>query len=111
MMMFRPEARRQNGAPELEIRIHYDPDLQPEDMTTMHGIPVTAPARTLLDLATCLDDDELEQALAKALQRGLTTHAELREVMARYPRHEGLARLGALLEDSTGSTRPPEPER
>jgi hypothetical protein len=103
MVMFRPEATRGNGAPELEIRVHYDPDLRSEDVTTVDGIPVTTPARTLLDLATCLDDEELEQALAKALQRGLTTYAELREVMARYPRHEGLARLGALLEEATGS--------
>jgi predicted transcriptional regulator of viral defense system len=98
MVMFRPEATRGNGASELKIRVHYDPDLRPEDVTTVHGIPVTTPARTLLDLATCVDDDELEQALANAIRRRLTTYAELHEVMARYPRHDGVARLGALLE-------------
>jgi hypothetical protein len=103
MVMFRREATLDHGAPELEIRVHYDPDLRPEDVTTVHGIPVTTPARTLLDLTTCLDDDQLEQALTKALQRGLTTYAELREVMARYPCHEGLARLGAILKEATGS--------
>jgi hypothetical protein len=103
MVLFRPEATPGDGAPELEIRVHYDPDLRPEDVTTVDGIPVTTPARTLLDLATCVDDDELEQALVNALQRGLTTYAEIREVMARYPRHDGLTRLGALLEQATGS--------
>jgi hypothetical protein len=45
----------------IKIRVHYDPDLRPEDVTTVDGIPVTTPAR-------------------------LTTYAELKEVMARYPR-------------------------
>jgi hypothetical protein len=85
MVMFRPEATRGNGASELKIRVHYDPDLRPEDVTTVDGIPVTTPARTLLDLATCADDDALEQALAIAIRRGLTTSAELREAMARHP--------------------------
>jgi hypothetical protein len=34
------------------------------------GIPFTTPARTQRDLATCLDNEELAQPLAKALQRG-----------------------------------------
>jgi hypothetical protein len=103
LMLFRPEATRGNGASELKIRVHYDPDLRPEDVTTVDGIPVTTPARTLLDLATCVDDDALKQALAIAIRRGLTTYVELREVMARYPRHKGVARLGALLEEANGS--------
>jgi hypothetical protein len=103
MVMFRPEAMRGNGASELRIRLHYDPDLRPEDVTTLDGIPITTPARTLLDLATCVDDDELEQALANAIRRGLTTYAEIREVKGRYPRHAGVARLGDLVEEATGS--------
>jgi hypothetical protein len=46
MVMFRPDATRGNGAPELEIRVHYDPDLRPEDVTTVDGIPVTTPTAT-----------------------------------------------------------------
>jgi hypothetical protein len=102
MVMFRPEAMRGNAS-ELRIRVHYDPDLRPEDVTTLDGIPITTPARTLLDLATCVDDDELEQALANAIRRRLTTYEEIREVMGRYPRHAGVARLGALVEEATGS--------
>jgi hypothetical protein len=102
MVMFRTGAANGDSAPALKIRIHYDPDLRPEDVTTLDGIPITTPARTLLDLATCCDDDALKEALARALERGLTTREEIREVMARYPRHEGLARLGALLDRSPG---------
>lgn len=83
-------------AERLVIRVHYD-DLLPEDVTTIDGIPVTKPARTLLDLATCSDDHELEQALANALQRNLTTRSDILEVMARYPQHPGAPRLRALL--------------
>jgi hypothetical protein len=45
--------------------------------TTLDGIPITTPARTLLDLATCVDDDGVEQALANAIRRGLTTDCTL----------------------------------
>jgi len=83
--------------PPLRIRVHYDPDLLPEDVTTIDGIPVTTPARTLLDLATCSDDGELREAVQTALHRKLTTRAEIRAVIARYPRHRGGPRLKALL--------------
>ena len=81
----------------VRVIIHYDPDLREEDVTTVDGIPVTTPARTLLDLATCCDDRDLREALSTALRRNLTNRAELIEVMARYPRHAGLPRLKALL--------------
>lgn len=90
-----------NGRPDpdedLTIRIHCA-DLRPKDASVVNGIPVTAPARTLLDLASTLGQSELEQAMAAALARHLTSSSELVEVMARYPRHRGVPRLAALLE-------------
>jgi hypothetical protein len=88
-----------NGGPReapLRTRIHHE-DLLPQDLTTVAGIPVTAPARTLLDLATCVSDEDLELAVGRALARGLTTRSELFGVMARYPKHRGVARMKALL--------------
>ena len=41
------------------------------DLTRHHGIPVTTPARTLLDLATVVDATTLEDALAEAQIRRL----------------------------------------
>lgn len=82
---------------ETRIRVHYDPDLLPEDVTTVDGIRVTTPARTLLDLATCADDGDLRQALKTALRRKLTTRTEILAVIARYPRHRGGPRLKAFL--------------
>lgn len=81
----------------LRARVHYD-DLLPEDVATVHGIPVTTPARTLLDLATVVNDDELEHALAEALRHELTDRSEILAVIARYPRHRGGPRLRTLIE-------------
>lgn len=80
----------------LTIRIHYA-DLHPEDVTTIDGIPVTTPARTLLDLASTAEQSELEQAFATAFEKHLVSASELVEVMVRYPRHPGIRRLTALL--------------
>ena len=65
----------------------------PEDERTIHdGIPVTTVARTLLDLATVLDDERLAQAVGKAEAWGSATRrrfliscADIRAVAARSP--------------------------
>jgi predicted transcriptional regulator of viral defense system len=85
-----------DGEQPIRVRVH-DANLFPEDVTTLDGIPVTTPARTLLDLATCATDIELESALTTAIKRNLTTREEIRTVMARYPDHAGVARLSRLL--------------
>lgn len=48
------------------------------DRTTVDAIPVTTPARTLIDLATCLDRDRLEEVLDDALRRRLVSLPKLR---------------------------------
>jgi hypothetical protein len=47
------------------------------DVTRHYGIPVTTPARTLIDLATVVDFETLEGALAEAQNRGLIRPAAL----------------------------------
>lgn len=87
-----------DGSPEpkgfIPIRVHYG-DLHPEDVSTVYGILVITPARTLLDLASTVEPCELEQARVAALARGLTSPVELLEVMTR---HLGVPRLAALLD-------------
>ena len=103
---FRPEAvppidvtvvrgdRRRHPA----IRIHPVAEpLDPADVRIRDGLPVTAPARTLLDLATVLTERDLRWALEEARVLRLVSGPELRAVTARYPRHRGTARLRALL--------------
>lgn len=90
------EIDAEGGQDPIRIRIHYE-NVLPEDVTTFQGIPVTTPARTLLDVATCLDDGDLEAAVENALAHRLATTDELFSVIDRYPEHAGRERLGALL--------------
>ena len=68
-----------NGVPterlllgDVEMVIHYD-DVPDSDITTVKGIRVTTPLRTVIDLAPELDATELESFLTDCLCRGLFT--------------------------------------
>ncbi|MGH7506834.1 MAG: hypothetical protein ACRELX_14350, partial [Longimicrobiales bacterium] len=61
-------------------------------------IPVTTPARTLLDIAETLPSREVEQALANALRMGLVTREDMRVMLERHPHHRGTPRLRKLLD-------------
>ena len=87
------EARSRTG-----IRVHRTRSLPAADVADVRGIPVTAPARTLLDLAASLDEDELQRALSEAFARQLVTERELISVLARGRGHPGAATLRALLD-------------
>lgn len=82
--------------PAIRIRPVAEP-LDPADVRIRDGLPMTAPARTLLDLATVLTERDLRWALEEARVLRLVSGTELRAVTARYPRHRGTARLRALL--------------
>jgi hypothetical protein len=53
--------RRRSG-----LRVHRRSSLSGRDVTTEHGIPVTTPIRTLIDLALRLDKRQLERAINEA---------------------------------------------
>jgi very-short-patch-repair endonuclease len=67
--------------------------LREDELTTEHGIPVTTPARTLLDLAPFLPRPVLERMVEAAPNRG--THVA--KLLDRYPRRRGAANLAAAL--------------
>jgi very-short-patch-repair endonuclease len=79
------------------VRIHRVQDLREDEVTLLHGLPVTTPARTLLDLAETLTQREVEQAYATALRRQLVTPAEMREMLDRHPLHRGASMWRQLL--------------
>jgi hypothetical protein len=60
------------------VRVHRSRTLTPRDATSHRGIPITTPARTIIDLATTISGRRLEQALDLADQRRLVDFAELR---------------------------------
>jgi very-short-patch-repair endonuclease len=94
--------RKARSRPGLRIhRAHVDP----ADATRRHGIPVTTPARTLLDLAATASTKDLELALNEAhLQRRVSSHS-LNEQFSRYPTHRGTARLREATQTEPSLTR------
>jgi hypothetical protein len=55
--------------------------LEPRDVRVVQGLRVTAPARTLLDLAEVLPPGEVERAVAEAFARRLATEREVRSLL------------------------------
>jgi very-short-patch-repair endonuclease len=75
--------------------------LPPDEMTIEQGIPVTTPARTLLDLAPLLPSPVVARMLAAAPSRGAT----LADLLDRYRRRPSIAKLRTLLGRATPMTR------
>ncbi len=80
------------------ILVHHVARLDPDERTTWQQIPITTPARTLIDLAGVVGSRELEAALARAEREGLVAHGELLRHLERHPRRPGSGVLRALLE-------------
>ena len=64
----------------------------PSELTTIGSVPVTMPARTLLDLAGVVEPDAFEACLADALRLGLTSQDRLRRL---FERSGGRGRRGS----------------
>jgi very-short-patch-repair endonuclease len=79
------------------ILIHRISTIARQDMRWRHGIPVTSPARTLVDLAATFDDFELEAALAAAFRHGAVRPSQFADLIARNQHAKGVGRLKALL--------------
>jgi very-short-patch-repair endonuclease len=90
------------------IRVHRRAHLE---TTTHHGIPVTTPAATLIDLAARHPRNELEAALNEADLHGLIKLQALREELDRMPRMPGLAKLKAIIDRRTFTFTRSELER
>jgi very-short-patch-repair endonuclease len=79
------------------LRIHRRPSLLPGELITEEGIPVTSPARTLLDLAAILNLDALHRALDRAEMLELTDSPALDAIARAHPNHRGATPLRAAL--------------
>jgi very-short-patch-repair endonuclease len=80
------------------IRLHRTRSLPADEVTTLDGLPITTPARTLLDLAAAgLSDRALEAALDAADVTRVLDFKELRELVARHRGRRGTPSLDAQL--------------
>lgn len=78
--------------------LHQTRILPPTDITTIDRIPVTRPARTLVDLASCVPRQVLEEAVDDALCRRLVTLDRLeRRFHALRKGRRGTRTLAAVL--------------
>ena len=99
-------------AGERGIRVHRSDRLAAYETAEHEAIPVTAAARTLVDLASCCWAEELEAAVAEAFALGLTTRAEVVGAIAEHRGRRGIRALRALFEDGGGPRRTrSKPER
>jgi very-short-patch-repair endonuclease len=80
------------------IRIHRPHVLPDDEVTTLRRMPITTPARTLIDLAAAgLRGRPLEAALDGAEVDKILDFADLHRLLARYPRRPGTRSLKAQL--------------
>jgi restriction endonuclease-like protein len=79
------------------IRLHRVRRLDLRDVRKCNGIPVTAPGRTVLDLAGQRPIRDFEQALAEAEMRHLVNRCELLAVLVRNEGRRGAGVLRSAL--------------
>lgn len=91
-----------NPGPKRGIRLHRISTLRAADVRSLERLALTAPARTMLDLAPGSGRDDLECRLAEALARRLLRRADLLAAVEAYPRHPGAARLLSCLDAGSG---------
>lgn len=95
----------QNGrARRRGLVIHRSRRLADQDVTVSSAIPVTTPARTLLDLADLLTDQPLKRAVDEADYRRLLNMSEVEATIARNPGRRG-ARVLRLAGEPEQRTR------
>jgi hypothetical protein len=87
------------------IRIHRTQSLDPVDVRRRDGIPVTAPARTLLDLASLLPEPALRSAVRRAQSLQLVSIRELNDVLFRLAPRRGSAQLARIMASGPAPTR------
>jgi very-short-patch-repair endonuclease len=80
------------------ITVHRTRALSRDEIRTLAGIPITSPARTIVDLAAELAPADVEHLLAQAYATNLATRAKVLAVIAPGPTRAGTRTLRALLE-------------
>lgn len=93
------------------VVVHRRAKLGAEDVTRHHGIPVTTPILTLIDLAALLPRDHLEAAINEADKRSLTDPESLRSVLDGMTGLPGVAARRDILDRRTFALTDSELER
>jgi very-short-patch-repair endonuclease len=84
------------------LRVHRVQSLDARDVRMLGRLPVTAPARTLIDHAGQAPGAVAEEALARARALGLVTDWDLEGALKRAPLRSGVRNLRRLLREPIG---------
>ena len=85
--------------------MHRTQTLDPQDVARYRGIPITSPARTLVDLAGVLDYQRLRRAVRQAQSLRLVQPQHLTEALARLGPRRGSRNLRRILATGPAPTR------
>jgi very-short-patch-repair endonuclease/predicted transcriptional regulator of viral defense system len=87
------------------VRVHRTAVLADIDLRTWKGIPVTSPARTVLDCAAVLPPRRVRRLVREAFAQRLVTLEELVEILRRLGPRRGSRRLAIVVADGFVPTR------
>lgn len=93
------------------VRAHRRRNHEAPGRREVDDIPVTHPVATVVDLATCLPDGQLEAAVNEADHLKLVDPERLRAAIDALPRRPGVKRLRGLLDGPTITLTTTELER
>ena len=81
------------------VLVRRGPELHPDDIAEVDGIPVTSVSRTLIDLAEVLEEDELRECFLNARERGLLDLEALRASRGRVDWRPSLALVDRMIDE------------
>lgn len=81
------------------VVVHYVPELHPDDVTIVNGIPTTTVSRTLVDLAEVMDAGELRGCFERARELGILDMAAVEASFGRVEWRPSLAMLRAVMDE------------
>ena len=81
------------------VVVHYVPELHPDDVTVVDGIPATSVSRTLVDLAEVVDQEELRGCFERARELGILDIKAVEASFARLEWRPSLAMLREVMDE------------
>jgi very-short-patch-repair endonuclease len=86
------------------IVTHVTSSIDRRDVRRRERLPVTSPARALLDVAPRMPPRSIEHTLDTGIERGLISRTAVSELLRRHPGRTGTPRLAALLDPERPSS-------
>jgi very-short-patch-repair endonuclease len=86
------------------VIVHRSTILRRRDARIHQGLPVTSPARALLDIAAGLPPSDVELAFAEGIALKIVSESDVREITSRAGGHPGRAPLAQLTREGAGGS-------